>query len=390
MSATFSVATIPLVYLLARRFSGRGASLLAAGLFALMPVQVYYAQEARAYALLPLLYVLAMLGVIGFVRRSSNPRARFVRQAGPLAVYGMAALMLVYSHATSAFTLAALALGCLVVLQQARSGWVSILLFAAANAGVVVLSIPEIRAILAQAGRFDMQWVQPPNHISLLNAFSVLLVDPTTPLTLLRLSCILTGAVAFFLTVLVVFRAKLGRLAWVLLVGVPLVFLGTVILLSFASPFFIPRIAIWIGVPFCILAALALEAPRPRWARIGFVGAVLLAWGVGLNGVYARSISVKEDWRGLAAEVGPQLAAEDLVVIGPGTNLRGFAYYIAPNLQQLRWRPATAPYQPLLFLPEGVPRPETLTTHALAEQIRNGRCASLISRSRTGKPMAQS
>ena len=203
MSATFSVATIPLVYLLARRFSGRGASLLAAGLFALMPVQVYYAQEARAYALLPLLYVLAMLGVIGFVRRSSSPRARFVRQAGPLAVYGMAALMLVYSHATSAFTLAALALGCLVVLQQVRSGWVSILRFAAANAVVVVLSIPEIRAILAQAGRFDMQWVQPPNHISLLNAFSVLLVDPTTPLTLLRLSCILTGAVAFFLTVLV-------------------------------------------------------------------------------------------------------------------------------------------------------------------------------------------
>ena len=163
-----------------------------------------------------------------------------------------------------------------------------------------------------------------------------------------------------------------------LLVGVPLAFLGTAILVSFASPFFIPRIAIWIGVPFCILAALALEVPRPHWARIGLVGAVLLAWGVGLNGVYARSISVKEDWRGLAAEVGPQLAAEDLVVIGPGTNLRGFAYYIAPNLQQLRWRPATAPYQPLLFLPEGVPRPEMLTTYALAEQIRNGRCVWLI------------
>jgi 4-amino-4-deoxy-L-arabinose transferase-like glycosyltransferase len=377
LSAVLSAATILLVFVLARHFGGRAAGLLAAGLFAVMPVQIHYAQEARAYALLPLLYTVATLGVVWFIKRSAGQDAAPARQAGPLALYGLAALLLVYSHATSAFTLAMLGLACLIGLLHTRSGWLAILRFAAVNALVVVLAIPEIKAILAQSNRFDMRWVLPPDRISLLNAFGVLLVDPSTPLTAFRLSCILAGAVTAMLLVLLL-RARLGRMAWLLLIGVPLAFLGSTILVSFASPFFIPRIAIWVGVPFCIVAALALEAPQPRWARLAFFGTILLAWGVGLHGVYARSITAKEDWRGLAAEVAVHFQARDLVVIGPGTNLRGFAWYIGPNLRQTRWRPAPAPDHPLLFLPAGVPKPEPITTTALIAEVRRGRPVWLV------------
>ena len=354
LSAVLSAATIPLVFLLARQFGSRTAALLAAGLFAVMPMQIHYAQEARAYALLPLLFTLAMLGLVWFVRRSADRNASLARQAAPLALYGLTAFLLVYSHATSAFTLAVLGLACLIRLLQVRSGLPAILRFAAVNALVVVLAIPEIKAILAQSGRFDMHWVLPPDHISLLNAFGVVLIDPSTPLTELRLSCILAGAIMAILLVLVL-RARLDRTAWLLLICVPLAFLGATILVSFVSPFFIPRIAIWIGVPFCIVAGLALAAPQPNWARALFLGTILLAWSAGLYGVYVRSTTAKEDWRGLAADVAPQLQPRDLVVIGPGTNLRGFAWYIAGDLRQTRWRPAPAPVHPQPFLPAGVP-----------------------------------
>ena len=382
LSAALSVLTIPLVYLLARRFGGRTPGLLAAGLFAAMPMQVHYAQEARAYALLPLLYALAALALAWLVERSRGwgraaPAPRLAHQAAPLGWYGSAALMLVYAHATSAFTLAALGLAGMAALWRVGGGWTSILRFAAVNAVVVVLAIPEIMAMFAQAGRFDMDWVQPPDAISLLNAASVLLVDPSTPLTLFRLSCLLAAAVIVSLGILVG-RARLGWLASVMLIGVPLGFLVSTILVSFASPFFIPRIVVWLGVPFCILAALALVSPRQRGAKIGFVVALLLAWGVGLQGVYGRSILSKEDWRGLAAELRQRLGPDDLVAIGPGTNLRGLAHYGQPGLQQHRWLPARTTFRPPLFLPAGVAAPQPLSTAALAERIRHGKQVWLI------------
>jgi len=58
-SAVLSAATIPLVWRLAREFAGPGTALLAAAIFALNPMQMQFAQEARAYALIPPLYSLA-------------------------------------------------------------------------------------------------------------------------------------------------------------------------------------------------------------------------------------------------------------------------------------------------------------------------------------------
>ena len=61
LSALFGTLTIPVIYLLGRRLSGRGAGLIAALILALSPFHVRFAQETRMYTLLTLNVSLAML-----------------------------------------------------------------------------------------------------------------------------------------------------------------------------------------------------------------------------------------------------------------------------------------------------------------------------------------
>src|SRR3954470_19891138 len=233
-SAVLSAAAIPLVWRLAREFAGPGTALLAAAIFALNPMQMQFAQEARTYALLPPLYVLALLGLV------LSCRAAPARRDGALALYGVAALGLVYAHATSAFTLAALNICAGLWLLQARAGWAPLLRLAVVDAVVVVLAIPEIRAILAQAGRYDIAWIEQPDLVGLFNLANTLLVDPIFALRF-RIASIIS-VVVLGLFALTLWRARPGRLAWIFLAAPAALFLVMTLGLSLvASPFFIPR-----------------------------------------------------------------------------------------------------------------------------------------------------
>src|SRR3954453_9228022 len=225
-SAVASSATIPLVFLLGAELATPAVGLAAALLFALAPMQIYFAQEARVYAMLPLAFALALLGLLRFLR-AARPRGA---QADHWAIwlYTAGAALLVYSHATSVFTVAALA-GCGgLLLQRTPRGRAALFPFSAANAAVALLTIPELRAIVAQTGRHDLNWIQPPDLIGLLNLGNHLLVDPSTPSRLFRPSCILLLTTLFLLAMLVPLL-RLRRVIAVLLLGVPTAFLAAVI-----------------------------------------------------------------------------------------------------------------------------------------------------------------
>jgi putative copper export protein len=69
----FGVATIPVVYLIARRMAGGAAGAAAAALAAVNPALIWYSQEARSYSLLVLLSALGFLFFLrardGYARR---------------------------------------------------------------------------------------------------------------------------------------------------------------------------------------------------------------------------------------------------------------------------------------------------------------------------------
>lgn len=377
-SALLSAATIPLVWRLAREFVGPGTALLAAAIFALNPMQMQFAQEARAYAMMPPLYVLALLGLQRFCRAAP------ARRDGALALYGFAALGLVYAHATSAFTLAALNLCAALWLLQARAGWAPLLRLAAVDAAVVLLAIPEIRAILAQAGRYDIAWIEKPDLIGLFNLANTLLVDPIFALRF-RLASIVS-AVVLALFALTLWRARPGRLAWIFLAAPAALFLAMTLGLSLISPFFIPRIAIFVPVPLAILAAMALVSARPpAWLRGGLALALVAATTLGLHAILTATPQIKENWRGLGAALGPQLGARDVVTLGPRTNMLGLGYYL-DGLRQERWQPDGAPLIPLApYTPPGLTEAERVADAQIAEWVRQGRRVWLVLNPRDGE-----
>lgn len=372
-SALASTATIPVVFLLGTELATVPVGLLAALLFAVAPTQIYFAQEARVYALLPLAYGLTLLGLLRFLALAARRGARTDRPA--LLLYAGGAVSLLYLHATSVFTVAALAAcGTLLLVRTPRLR-AALPAFLLAHGAVGLLALPQAYAILAQTGRHDLNWIQPPDLIGILNLGNHLLVDPVTPLTVFRLSCMLSlGALLLLGALLPLIRP--GRRVALLLVGAPGLFLLMAIGLSFVSPFLIPRIIIWMGVPVVLLAAMALRAPAPGWMRGGFAVVYAACILVGLYGVYVRAPAEKEDWRGLMADLLPRLGPQDLVAIGPETSLLGPLRYAADSFTEggrplFRWQPRPRPQD--LYTPDRLSPPVGLDTEALAREARQGR-----------------
>jgi mannosyltransferase len=380
-SATASTVTIPVLFLLGLEIAGPVVGLVAALLFALAPMQIYFAQEARVYALLPLAFGLALLGLLRFLGSAGDRGARADR--GALALYAAGLVVLLYAHATSVFTAAALA-GCggLVLLRTPRKR-AALRPFLLAHLAIGLLALPLAIPILAQAGRHDLSWIKPPDLIGLLSLANHLVVDPLTPLTLFRLSSMLSLAALLLLLALLAPRLRSDRRLALLLVGVPGLFLVATIGLSYVSPFLIPRIVIWMGVPLALLAAMALVSPAPRWLRCGFGLAYAACILVGLHGVYVRTAAEKEDWRGLMADLLPRLGAQDIVAIGPDTSLlaplRYAAGAFADNGRQLfRWHPQPHPAD--LYTPDHISAPVVIGTEALAQEARHGRVVWVLLR----------
>jgi mannosyltransferase len=103
-SALFGIASIPLVYVLARKFMGAAPALAAAALLAFNPSAVYYSQEARSYTLAILL---VLLSTYYFVRAVEEDQPRdWLRWT----LFGILAF---YSHDFAALVLVAQAVSVL-------------------------------------------------------------------------------------------------------------------------------------------------------------------------------------------------------------------------------------------------------------------------------------
>src|SRR5712692_2141014 len=87
LSLLFSVATVPIIYLLGARLFGRTAGLLAAWLLATNAYHVRYAQEARGYAMLVFFAALATLLLVQNVQAPLSARWGAYTAVCVLAVY---------------------------------------------------------------------------------------------------------------------------------------------------------------------------------------------------------------------------------------------------------------------------------------------------------------
>lgn len=113
LSAVFSVATVPALYLFVRRLVGTAPALMATGLFALAPFSVFYGQEGRMYSLL--LFLVCVSSALWLrVLSSQGPD-------WPKMAYVAVAVAGVYTHFFFAFVV--LAHGILGMFWPGRDTW---------------------------------------------------------------------------------------------------------------------------------------------------------------------------------------------------------------------------------------------------------------------------
>lgn len=271
------IATIPVLYLIGQRVSGRAMGLTAAGLGTFAPFMVFYSTEARGYAVMMLLVALTTLFMLVAVE---DGRRRW------WVAYGAATCAAAYTHYTCVFVLAFQLLWLMWAHPPARRPALI------ANAIAAVAYIPwlsGLRADLDSPTTDILSALQPftdeavrtsLGHWSIGYPYALLpLRDvPGTPaLVLLGLAC----AIALIAVLLRGGRFAASNrdaaLVWGLALAVPV---GAAVLSAIGDNLFSTRnlAASWPGLGLAVALLLVSAGPRLRYATAGLA---VLALAIG-------------------------------------------------------------------------------------------------------------
>jgi mannosyltransferase len=278
------VATVPLVYVLGARTVGRAAGLAGTALLALSPFAIFYAGEARAYALMTLLVVLSTLSLLRALE-TNDPRwwvAFTLLQAASM-----------YAHYTAVFVLAAQAGWALVTHADRR---VPLLVSSAVAALLFAPWLPEMAAdsnapnqrIIGAFEPFGLKTVaRNTGRLTDGGPFAPLTDLPGTPAFVLLGVATLIGLVGLVLALRRRPRPALGDgavLIGALALAAPV---GASLYSAVSDDLYVARNLIS-SLPYLALALGALLTALPRRAAIPALALALAALAIGGVGTLER------------------------------------------------------------------------------------------------------
>jgi mannosyltransferase len=337
LSAFCSVLTVALTVALGRRTLGRGAGVGGALLAAVSPLAVYYAQEARMYALLGLLAAASthLLLSLRAAPRPTSPRALayvLTIAVGLYTHYAFALVLLVHN---------ALFLAWLSVRGGRQGGgWRTLARWAVLQAGALLLFAPwlptALRAVTGwpSAGR---EWTLGP---ALIDVYRVLAAGITLEASQARWGLIGAGAV---LLAGAWPRQGKGRavgalVAWLVL-PVTLIFAFDLYKPAYLKFLLVvlPPVHLLLAHGAQNLAALtrrllharpALAGPVPRavWAASCLLLIVSLCVP-SLHNLYFSSSYARDDYRQIAADIAEAARPGDGVILDAPNQWEVFTYY---------------------------------------------------------------
>lgn len=273
-SVLLGVATVALVYALARELFDDRSGLWAAGLTAVAPFHVHYSQEARMYSLLCLLSLLAVYGFVRGWRRGGWRN---------WALFAVAATLSLYAHNLAFLTLVALDLFVLLARQ-----WRLIKPLVAAHGVVVLLFGPWLLAVPGQFGKVQQAyWVPRPGLAELIRTAMIFHFNLPAPSWLLPAVLFLSLAVP----ALVLYRLLRGakrssdeRRTWLLLLCLAFLPVLLMFLVSQWKSVYIERGVIAAAVAYYVLVARALAQARlSRWRYALLLAPAALAAAISLG-----------------------------------------------------------------------------------------------------------
>jgi uncharacterized membrane protein len=323
VSALFSTATIPLVFLLGRRLFDRSdTALLAAFVFAVTPFQVAYAQEARMYSMLAFLQLAGLF----FFHRAWNGGAW-----SDWLLFAFAEALALYTHSLGILGLVAIDLWVVWQWRSARSRALELL---AAHALMLLLFAPWLTAFSTQANRvLTGFWEAPSSLLNLLRTTYVLVFGNTLPTDLVPIGLLiifLLFALELYHAGRALLREKLDPLerqglglALAITFGPPV----ALFLVSLVRPIYIERVVILSSSGIALLLAWAWTR-RPRLPERVLASAAAVLVAVALSNYNLHPEVIKPPMREAAALLGQNWAEGDLVVHASDWTALAFNYYL--------------------------------------------------------------
>jgi len=345
LSGLFSVASMPLAYLVGRRRGGPLLGWIFLGLFALSPFVVRYATETRMYSLLMLLVLMGYLLVDDLVR---GGKPGWGRVAG-LAIVVSAFL---YSHYWTMWLLGAVGLVLLFVWRRAardeqRKGSARALVALVAGGITFLAWVPSL---LYQSAHTGTPWAGPVRPTSLLASTLTDFGGGAFK------DAQFVGALLLVLVLLAVFghtidsrrieidlRSVSQFRVEAIVVGLTIV-VGLLVSYATASAFVTRYTSVFVPLVL-LLAAGGLTRLADRWIRFGAVAVTMGLFGLGCT----YNLSTPRTQAGIiATEIATRAKPEDVVVycpdqLGPATvrllpaGLRQFAYPTTSSPERIDW-----------------------------------------------------
>jgi mannosyltransferase len=282
LSVLFTLATLPAVYVLGKRLFDSRTGLVGAFLLSINAYHVRYAQEARSYALYPLLCVLSSIYFLEFLQAPTEDNRRSHVVSSALAVY---------AHFFAGLLLVAQWLSLRWPDQKANP------LEAKKNWRQLSVAIAPIALFIVTTGTGVVSWIPRPGLSDL--GYSWLFLSGNGGIYLAAIygaACL--AAIARGLAKQR--TQRLGFEVWrygflLLWLVFPIVF---VFLISQLKPFFLTRYFIFTLPALVLLAAAGLVNIPNRWFLAGTLLVMAIFAMRGVTSYYDHDFDIsREDWR---------------------------------------------------------------------------------------------
>jgi mannosyltransferase len=307
-SVFFGVLAVVMIERVGRRVGGERVGLLAALLLAINPFAIWFAQDARMYAMVPFFVLVAM---DGFMRATEGRgwRRMIVGSAGSY-----------FTHTISLFIVYVQLIWWLPRFKR------QIGLFRRWAAAQLIAAVPLIlweiwHFMQPMRGVAAVTWIPAPSPLApALTLWNFVSGDTDTWTPIILIMVVLVGVVAIYGA----WQTPKWRgflLLWLLLPPV------AALILSLRIQIYVDRYFAYCQFPLLIFLAAGIMAIRNMPLRTAAGAAIVVLMVVNVYRLHTDPLFAKEDWRGAAAIVNAQIQAGDRLGLQDEESLVAWQYY---------------------------------------------------------------